>query len=256
MFLLAFFSVRDTCDYRDRYGVRYHYCHTLEIGGFRIPYEGFDEALKPHRFLSSSLDIHAYSYYYATVLLKRLGVPRGYRFALFLITGIGWEMFETYGWRTTPVSITDLIANTLGFALGEVGGERLSLVLGLQPIREYPETWIRRGEVNDGSPAYMLLGRFNTNYSPRTLYLQLNLGDVKARLGYNLGASFRKGYMYYHPYTERGIPSLYLSPDFPYLYVGKVPLPPVATECPAGGLWSYWTANLFLQVEALHLSLL
>jgi len=248
VFLLAFVSVEDTCVYEDRYGME-HRCEALRIGGISVPYESLKSSLNPYVLFSSSLDIHAYSYYYASLLMKRLGVPAGERFVLFVLASVGWELFETYGWRTTPVSITDLIANAFGFAVGELGGDRVSLVLGLQPIREYPKDWIVRGEVNDGSPAYMLMGRFNTNFSPRTLYLKINLGRLNARIGYNLGASYGKVYMYYHPYDTSGIPSLYVSPHYPPVYVGRVPMPPVATECPPESFWCFWTANTFLQVN-------
>ncbi len=246
---MAFISVKDTCHYTDRYGSKYDYCRTLEIGGWQVPYEGLAHELQPYVLFSSSLDIHAYLYYYATVLMKRMGTPFSYRLLFLLTASVGWELFETYGWRTTPISVMDLVANTFGFAVGELGGEKVKLVLGLQPIRKYPEKWILRGEVNDGSPAYMLLGRFNTNFSPRTLYLKLNLGGSTVKLGYNLGASYGNVYMYYHPYDTSGIPSLYLSTDPPPIYTGKVPMPPVATRCTPGSFWCMWTLGTFLEVS-------
>lgn len=248
-FLLSFVALKDTCYYTDRYGVHYDYCHTLEIGGWRIPYEGLATGLWSYNLFSSSLDIHAYSYYYATVLMKRMGIPWSYRFLFFVMASIGWELFETYGWRTTPISLLDIAANAFGYTVGELGGERVKLVLGLQPIRRYPKEWVIRGEVNDGSPAYMLMGRFNTNFSPRTLYLRVKIGKSTVKLGYNLGASYGDVYMYYHPYDTSGIPSLYVSTDPPPVYVGRVPMPPVATRCTPGSLWCLWTLNTFLEVS-------
>ncbi|GEM_PF-6124406 len=247
--LLSFVVIRDTCLYTDRYGVRYDYCRTLEIGGWGIPYEGLAHELRPSVLFSSSLDVHAYIYYYTTILMKRMNVPPRYRLLLFLTASVGWELFETYGWRTTPISIMDLVANTFGFAVGEFGGERVKLVLGLQPMRDYPEDWLLRGAVNDGSPAYMFMGRFNTNYSPRTLYLRLNLGRSTVKVGYNLGASYGRVYMYYHPYDTSGIPSLYVSTDPPPVYVGRVPMPPVATRCVPGSFWCVWALSTFLEVS-------
>jgi len=219
------------------------------MGGLEVPYEPLSYALSPSALFGSSLDIHAFSYYYGDLLLRRLGIPRTTRLILFVLSSIGWEVFETYGWRTTPISLTDLAANTVGFISAEIFGDRLELVLGLHPIFRYPSSWIARGEVNDGSPTSMLMGRFNTNYSPHTLYANLRLSRATLQLGYNLGASLSGAYMYAHPYDTSAIPMIYVSTRSPLAHISGVPLPPVATRCDLEDpIRCFWNFSPFVRI--------
>ncbi len=250
--LLSLIRIDTSCDYTDRYGLPHRrYCNELLIGGVELHYLTMDSEIQ--NLVASSMSVHAYAFYYGTVLMKRLHIPFLYRFALFLTTSLGWELYEAYGMRTTPISPVDLMANTFGFLIGEIGGNRVDLRLGLHPMREYRDWWVERGEVNDRDLLLMLMGRFNTNFSPHTLYINAETKRFSLKVGYNLGATHGKGFIYTKPLDTTAIPSLFVSGKPPYLYLAPTPFPPIAEPC--GDYLSFrcgWSWSVFLSVSFVY----
>ncbi len=235
------------CKYIDAYG-RELKCVNINVGPIRFPIEPI--SMEIENLPASSWEFHAFSYYYLSIALKKKDVLLVIRYGIYTSLSVGWEMFETYVWRTTPISVVDIAANTLGFLWGEIFGENPEMVVGIHPIRDYPKWWYKRPWVNDGNIYYMLFTRFDTNYAPKTFYIKYDIRDFSIRLGFNVGRNLLgyKGdnYIYRVPYDTSGVPALFLSANHPKIYMQKVPFSLIDT-----GEYSYWVWDVFLDIKIL-----